>query len=1118
MRQNVAPKRRGHRDKNSMRVRSGTPRFNFLAAVRKGKRGGIVSLHQWVRFAAVLSVLCAISPAWLLSQTELASIVGTVRDPQGASIPGASVQATRLETGIVTTSVTNRMGLYVFTELEPGHYRLVVRKQGFKEAVVDNLLLVVQDRREQNFALPVGSVSETVTVNAGTPMINTQDASVSTVVDRQFAENLPLNGRSFQTLIDLTPGVVVTSSNGADTGQFSVNGQRAVSNYWTVDGVSANVGSSAFFGGNQASGTIGTTSVLGGTNSLVSVDDMQEFRIETSTFAPEFGRTPGAQISIVTRSGTNEFHGEVFEYLRNNDLDANDWFNGVNILNPSPLPKPEERQSDFGGTFSGPLLKDKAFFFFSYEGLRLRLPTTSFTFVPDARARADASATMMPYLDAFPFDPSQPDLGNGIAEFNASYSNPASLDAYSLRVDHRLSKKVSVFGRYNYSPSGSSQRGICCSLNTVTPLKTNVQTATAGVTWTLSTHVVNEFRFNYSRTDAASSEYLDGFGGGAPLQTLPLPSPYTAQNADFDADVLSLGSSGEIGVGPTVDNLQRQLNLVDNISIQKGSHTLKFGIDYRRLSPQATPFQYSQSPVFNDVPSFESGTLAESIIEASVPNTFLFRNLSAFAQDTWQIHPRLTMTYGLRWDTDFSPSTLSGPNIPGLTGFDLSNLSNLALASAGSPPYQTTFDNFAPRLGLAYQLVPSRNFATVVRGGFGVFYDLASSEIGNLIVDTIYPFWGLQINSGGTFPLTPALAAPPPITPPNATSGVLGGFDPHLKLPYTLQWNVSAEQGLGRHQTLSASYIGAAGHRLLQTAYLFSPNAEIGQAALVANTGSSDYDALQLQFNRSLSAGLQALVSYTWSHSIDTASAGSAAVGSNAIGSGGSQNINRGDSDFDVRNAFSAGLTYAIPSLKSHSVLKAASSGWSLESIILAHTAPPVTVFNGDFYELTNGFFSDIRPDVTPGIPLYLYGSQYPGGKVINNTPGVVAGGCPDGSASIGPFCNPPTDANGNPIRQGDLGRNSLRAFGVTQVDFAVHRDFPIHDALKLQFRAEMFNVLNHPNFGPPDGNLADPTFGLSTQLLGQYLNGGLQGSGGLSPLYQIGGPRSIQLALKLMF
>src|SRR4029077_8493531 len=229
-----------------------------------------------------------------------------------------------------------------------------------------DIVLNVQDALAINFTLPIGAASEVVTVVGGAPLINTQDGGVSTVVDRQFAEQLPLNGRSFQTLIELTPGVVPTASNFHDNGQFSVNGQRASSNYWAVDGVSANIGigaSSTAYPGNGLSGALGSFSAMGGTNSLVSVDALQEFRIQTSTYAPEFGRTPGGQISIVTRSGTNQFHGTAFDYLRNDVLDASDWFNGY--INTPPLPKAKERQNDFGGTLSGPIVKDRMFFFFS---------------------------------------------------------------------------------------------------------------------------------------------------------------------------------------------------------------------------------------------------------------------------------------------------------------------------------------------------------------------------------------------------------------------------------------------------------------------------------------------------------------------------------------------------------------------------------------------------------------------------------------------------------------------------------------------------------------------------------------------------------------------------------
>jgi len=1079
----------------------------------------------------LLLILVSLAANSALAQLETATVSGQVVDPTGLSITGAKVRLVDIDRDTTTGAATNASGLYTFPSVRPGRYRMEVTAAGFKVVNVTGLIINVQDHIEQNFRLQVGSVAESVTVTAGAPLVNTTDATVSTVVDRQFAENLPLNGRSFQTLIQLTPGVVLTANNGYDTGQFSVNGQRASSNYWMVDGVSANIGIGASsLPGNGLGGALGSSSVLGGTNSLVSVDALQEFRIQTSTFAPEFGRTPGAQISIVTRSGTNQLHGTVFDYLRNDVFDASNWFNG--FTNNPPLPKAKERQNDFGGTLGGPILKDKTFFFFSYEGLRLRLPQTAVTLVPDAsftpggttNSRQNAIPALQPYLNAFPLpnpnspeilcdpttDPTCPPSGaRGYAAFNASFSNPATLDAYSLRIDHKLSDKMSVFGRYDYSPSELSQRGGFFALSSVSPTRVTTQTGTMGVSWTISTFAANDFRFNYSTTDASTSSYLDNFGRAVPPGPLPFPNPFTSRNATLLFQVFSLGNNNSsLGAGTDAHNRQRQLNFVDSASLQRGPHAIKFGIDFRRLSPQLDPTTYSQAAYFLDVPSAEMGTLALDTVNFSLPLTPLFRNLGVFAQDTWRVVPRLTLTYGLRWDTDFVPTSLSGPGFNAAVGFNLRNLTNLALAPAGTPPYKTTYGNFAPRIGLAYQMSQNPQFETVIRGGFGVFYDLATSEAGNLVISTAYPF-GSSEPASGSFPLTGNVANPAPVTPPNAANfGQFYAFDPKLRLPYTLQWNSAIEQSLGKQQSLTASYIGSAGRRLLQSAAIFSPNPNLYYANLVTNASTSDYNALQLQFHRQMSHGLQALASYTWSHSIDTASAASIGNGSNEISSQNSS-INRGPSDFDIRHAVSLGVTYDLPAPTASSLANALLRGWSVDNVVQARSAPPVDVYYGSLFALSTGFQTNARPDVVTGQPFYLHGSQYPSGKAFN------------AAAFTLPALDPLT---GLPLGQGDLPRNALRGFGAAQWDFAVHRDFPIRESVKLQFRTEMFNLLNHPNFGQPVGNLGlpgapNPQFGQSLQMLGQGLAGvGNVGNGAFNPLYQLGGPRSLQFALKLFF
>jgi hypothetical protein len=399
-------------------------------------------------------------------QTETGTIYGLVFDPTGAVVPSATVRLIEVDRGLKVEVSTGNSGFYTFASVHPGHYQIEVEKVGFKLVRLNGITLNVQDNLGQNFKLELGSAPQSITVTANSANVNTTDGTVSTVVDRTFADNIPLNGRSFQTLIMLTPGVVVTQTAYDDQGQFSVNGQRADANYFTVDGVSANFGVTGYFPLVQsAGGALPALTVQGGTNSLVSVDAMQEFRVQTSSFAPEFGRTPGGQISIVTRSGTNDFHGTVFEYFRNDVLDANDWFNGY--TNNPRLPKAEERQNDFGGTFGGPIVKNKTFVFFSYEGLRLRQPITQQTVVPDSASRQQAPSTMQPFLSAYPIQNGS-ELGSGMAQFNASYSNPSSLNAYSIRVDQPVNSKINLFGQVRLLPIqlGSSRRSSsakCCT-------------------------------------------------------------------------------------------------------------------------------------------------------------------------------------------------------------------------------------------------------------------------------------------------------------------------------------------------------------------------------------------------------------------------------------------------------------------------------------------------------------------------------------------------------------------------------------------------------------------------------------------------------------------------------
>jgi len=1033
-----------------------------------------------------------------------------VTDEAGSVIPAVNITVLNLSTALQRHATTDDRGSYVIPLLPPGRYNVTAQRDGFTPVEIRNIVLNTGDQLSLRVKLTIGEIGASVTIIEDPSSVE-QSAATGTVVNRQFVENLPLNGRSFQSLFELSPGIVLTRTTFHEQGQFSVNGQRANANYFMVDGVSANIGVSAGAApGQSAAGSLPALTALGSTSNLVSVDALEEFRILTSNYAPEFGRTPGAQISIVTRSGGNDFHGNIFGYFRNDAFDANDWF-----ANSKGLRRAAIRQNDFGGVAGGPLIKDRAFFFFSYEGLRLRQPQIAATEVPAIAARELAPAGMKPFLKAFPV-PNGPETHNGLAEFAASYSDPSRFNALSPRVDLVVNRKTVLFARYNYATSATTQRGstivpgfsaqavvnptIAQSLNDLTHAELDTQTATLGATFSFSAHVINELRANWSRVKGATSFSLDDFGGAAPL---PFVSTTTGDRG-FQM-ILRGGINTSLVVGRNADNLQRQINLVDSLSYGRGAHQLKVGFDYRRLTPVYNSLKYSQSVIYAGVtngsaavPGTALSGIAESVqvFAGGGPRFPVFTNFSAYAQDTARVRPRLTLTYGFRWELNPPPSGSSGSEP--FTVRRLESLDTIELAPRGTRLYQTTYNNFAPRIGVAYQLPGNPRRELMLRGGLGIFYDLGNGQAAQGF-GNVFPFVAVKRFSNVAYPLTPDQETPPPLTL-TSPYGTIVAFDPKLRLPRVAQWNLTLEKSLGSKQIVAVGYVAAAGRLLLREDVLLNPNPNFTVVRLTRNNAESSYHAMQAQYSRRLSGGLQAVASYTWSHSIDNASSDSLSRLRITQGVAGTSavfvpNTDRGPSDFDVRHAVSAAATYNLPSPRVGSFGGEVLRNWSIDAIFRARTATPVNIVIRSDVIGENLIVELQRPDLVTGVPLYLNDRTSAGGRRINQAA----------------FLTPAQ------IRQGTLGYNALRGFGVSQLDMALRRQFGWGERLKFQFRAEVFNVFNHPNFGNPNNILTSSSFGQSTQMLGRSLgSGGI--NGGLSPIYQIGGPRSVQFAVKLLF
>ena len=625
-----------------------------------------VSLRIKAQYALIsLFLLLLVSALAIPCRAQDAQLSGTITDSSNAAVSNATVDITNTATLVKSATRSNSEGRYLGASLVPGTYEVTVQAPNFETQLIRNISLNVASKVSLNFVLRPGKVEETVTVDESGLQLNTTDANVSTVIDHQFVEDLPLNGRSFQSLMTITPGVAVVPSSGVgQSGELSVNGQRTESNYFMVDGVSANTGASVSSSGSTGAGFTGATpgeTALGTTQSMVSIDALQEFRVLTSSYSAEYGRSPGGQFAFNTRSGTNQFHGTVFDYLRNDALDANSWFNGYN--NDPPVAKQALRQNDFGGSLGGfvdiPHLysgKGKTFFFFSYEGLRLTNPAPSQLFeVPSKELRQAAPDSLKPFLSSFPVS-SEPDNGNGLSYYTAGYSAPSTLNTTSVRIDHNFGQNFKIFGRYSDSPSDSTDRQPT-DLAQVNSTIRNVKVLTLGATNLFGSNTVNDFRFNITGNDYQSARYLDNFGGATPVDIGAIPG---LQSDSWLTFFLFYDLYPYYLLEPQ-SNREKQLNVVDSFSHAIGRHNLKFGGDYRRLIvSEALPPIWEVGFYFSEEQVLANQTAGINLYKQSINMKAVYQNTSLFFQDEWKATDSLSISYGVRWELNPPPYDARG--------------------------------------------------------------------------------------------------------------------------------------------------------------------------------------------------------------------------------------------------------------------------------------------------------------------------------------------------------------------------------------------------------------------------------------------------------------------------
>lgn len=1029
---------------------------------------------------------------------QTSSVVGIVKDSSGAVVPGAKISIADPARGYQLTISTNDAGQFSFPTLPVGAYKLTVSHAGFQDAVVENIQLDINHVARLDVELHVAAQSTSVLVSVEPSTLDTQTSELGQVISNQSIEYLPVNGRDFTKLSLLVPGAQ-SNVEGNLSGGIVVNGQRSTSNQYVIDGADTTVGGGPFAYRTPGSGT--PSGAVGTSSSLATMESIQEFKVQTANYSAEYGLMSGGIVNIVTKSGTNSLHGAVYDYLRNSKLDANDFF-----LNQAKIKKPPFTYNDVGGAIGGPVLKNKSFFFATYDHQQEVFSRAVNGSTLGLGARAITDPALAPLVSFFPV-PTGPDNPGGLTgPFIGVAPSKGWENDFSVRIDHQIAGNDRLSGRYTYGDSSALIGGEFGSFPlSFQTTQARIQTVSLSEVHTFSPTLFNTFTAGFSRNAADIFAELKPGPGTAGDPFGPDGQPVQPQVAILDI-TLRGGSSP-----PQISHIN-DFSYREQLAWAVGKHTLRFGGDVRRVQDNLLNFaNHAGLFLFLKVQDFTqnrpfffvdfTGNLHEGV---------RFTNFAPYVQDAWRITPNLTFNLGLRYELNTVPTESHG-RLRNIT--EVTDIATATLGAFGADLYKGDHNNFAPRIGFAYLLHQS----TVIRGGVGIFYDTPTQLAGDLFfnpgITAINVIFGPPLGGPAKYPIDPSLLKNQPSPNPPFTQSVV--IDPNLRNAYTIAYNLNVQHSLGHETVLKLAYAGNQGKKLyrqralnlLQNGSTTPPNTNFptGGITLVDNSASSNYNALQAGLTRQVGR-LQGTFSYTFAHSIDDVSTtgGYGSVNSNIFPTNPNNlRADRGNSDFDLRHNVVLSFTYDLPLDKVGSLPHIVSRGWSVGGLYSYHTAFPYTPLLGSA-TVANGdpnLGGSERPDVVPGVPTYITAGghshvanpaafQCPGG-------GSIAAGCP----TNGIF--------------GNAGRNTLRAFSFNQLDFSMAKDFLFTERYGLQFRAEFFNIFNRTNFANPGTTntnvLTSPQFGQPTAMANFS-------STGLGQFFNSGGPRNVQLALRFHF